>query len=131
MVILNWIAVFLWAWLIFFFSSVPGIETGLGVWDIILRKGAHIFEFGYLGVLLYLAWKNTIRMSAGRLFILVSGLALLYAVSDEFHQTFVENRDGNITDVLIDAVGIFLVTFYILKKGGLCDERTTQKISQG
>jgi len=130
MVILNWIAVFLWSWLIFFFSSVPGLETGLGFWDIILRKGAHISEFGMLCGLLYLAWKNTIKMSAGRLFILVSGLSLLYAASDEFHQTFVANRDGNIRDVLIDAVGIFLVTFYILKKGGLC-EGTTQKISQG
>jgi len=130
MVIINWLSVFLWCRLIFFFSSVQGIATGLGFWDIILRKGAHIFEFGALCGLLYLAWKNTIKMTAVKFFVLVSGFSLLYAASDEFHQTFVANRDGNIRDILIDAAGIFLVTFYILKKGGLC-ERKTPEISQG
>ncbi|MFH1352008.1 MAG: VanZ family protein [bacterium] len=130
MVIINWLSVFLWCRLIFFFSSIPGIETGLGFWDIIVRKGAHIFEFGTLCVLLYLAWKNTIKMSAVKFFVFVSGFALLYAASDEFHQTFVANRDGNIRDVLIDAAGIFLATFYIFKKGGLC-ERKTQETGKG
>ena len=130
MVIINWLSVFLWGWLIFFFSSIQGIETGLGFWDIVLRKSAHISEFGMLSVLLYLAWKNTIKMSAVKFFVFVSGFSLLYAASDEFHQTFVVNRDGNIRDVLIDAAGVFLAAFYILKKGGLC-ERKTQEIGKG
>jgi VanZ family protein len=32
-------------------------------------------------------------------------LAVLYAASDEFHQTFVEGRVGAIHDVAIDAIG--------------------------
>ena len=49
--------------------------------------------------------------------------SVLYASSDEFHQTFVAGRDGNIVDVVIDSsgalVGILLssiVYFLIIKK---------------
>ena len=49
--------------------------------------------------------------------------SVLYASSDEFHQTFVPGRDGNIVDVLIDSsgalVGILvscIVYFLIMKK---------------
>ena len=49
--------------------------------------------------------------------------SIFYAASDEFHQTFVPGRDGNIVDVLIDSsgalVGILLssiVYFLIIKK---------------
>ena len=31
--------------------------------------------------------------------------SVIYALSDEFHQTFVPGRDGNIVDVLIDSSG--------------------------
>ena len=33
--------------------------------------------------------------------------SVIYALSDEFHQTFVPGRDGNIVDVLIDGSGAF------------------------
>ena len=49
--------------------------------------------------------------------------SIIYASSDEFHQTFVPGRDGNIVDVLIDSsgalVGILvssIVYFLIMKK---------------
>ncbi|MCP4425990.1 MAG: VanZ family protein, partial [Chloroflexi bacterium] len=32
-------------------------------------------------------------------------ITVLYAVSDEFHQTFVPGRGGRLPDVLIDALG--------------------------
>ena len=35
-------------------------------------------------------------------------LTVLYAVSDEYHQTFVPGRNGNALDVLIDASGAAL-----------------------
>ena len=31
--------------------------------------------------------------------------SVIYALSDEFHQSFVPGRDGNIVDVLIDSSG--------------------------
>jgi VanZ family protein len=83
--------------LIFAFSSVPDLGTGLGGWDLALRKLAHATEYAILGALLVRA--------TGR-----SGLAIalgtLYAASDEIHQTFVPGRMGSPVDVAIDAVGV-------------------------
>ena len=49
--------------------------------------------------------------------------SVIYASTDEFHQTFVVGRDGNIVDVLIDSsgslVGILLSSilyFLVMKK---------------
>jgi len=75
----------------------PDLGTGLGTWDLVLRKLAHTAEYAILGALLVRA--------TGR-----AGLALaigtLYAVSDEVHQVFVAGRHGSPIDVAIDAVGI-------------------------
>jgi len=35
-------------------------------------------------------------------------LSILYASSDEFHQSFMVGRQGSLWDVLIDAIGIIL-----------------------
>src|SRR5437867_2957870 len=40
-----WLPVLLWAGVIFALSSVPSLGTGLGAWDTILRKGAHVTEY--------------------------------------------------------------------------------------
>jgi VanZ family protein len=91
-----WLPVVAWAAVIFAFSSVPSLGTDLGTWDTILRKLAHVGEFAILGVLL----ARAVRSPA-----LAVGLATLYAVSDEIHQTFVDGRVGAPLDVGIDALG--------------------------
>jgi VanZ family protein len=92
-----WAPVVLWAAVIFAFSSVPDLGTGLGTWDLVLRKIAHAGEFAVLGALLLRALGN--ELSA-------LGLGVAYAVSDELHQHFVEGRVGAPLDVLIDSVGV-------------------------
>src|SRR5687767_882944 len=47
-----WLPVVVWAGVIFAFSSVPDLGTGLGGWDLVLRKLAHAAEFAVLGALL-------------------------------------------------------------------------------
>ena len=42
----------------------------------------------------------------GRPLALAAVISLLYACSDEFHQTFTDNRSGTVMDVGIDAVGV-------------------------
>jgi VanZ family protein len=91
-----WLPVVAWAAVIFAFSSVPSLGTDLGTWDTILRKLAHVVEFAILGVLL----ARAVRSPS-----LAVGLATLYAVSDEIHQTFVDGRVGAPLDVGIDALG--------------------------
>jgi VanZ family protein len=92
-----WLPVVLWAALIFGFSSVPDLGTGLGGWDLVLRKIAHAAEYAVLGALLARALASP-RIAA------LAGM--LYAVSDEVHQAFVSGRHGSPIDVAIDAVGV-------------------------
>jgi len=92
-----WLPVVAWAALIFAFSSVPDLSSGLGTWDLVLRKCAHMSEYAILAVLL--------RRALGRdLPAFVLGLA--YAASDELHQHFVAGRHASPVDVGIDAVGL-------------------------
>jgi VanZ family protein len=75
-------------------------------WQIVLRKLAHITEY----CALTLAWWRALRgLSGASLTQALRGavlISLLYASSDEFHQTFVSGRHGTPVDVLIDAIGI-------------------------
>ena len=92
-----WLPVVAWAGLIFALSSVSDLGTGLGGWDLVLRKVAHTAEFAVLGALLLRATER-----AGLAF----ALGALYAVSDEVHQAFVPGRMGSPLDVGIDIVGV-------------------------
>jgi hypothetical protein len=92
-----WLPVVAWAGLIFTLSSIPDLGTGLGDWDLVLRKVAHAAEFAVLGVLLLRAVQRPV---------LAFLLASAYAVSDEIHQTFVPGRLGSPLDVLIDMSGV-------------------------
>ncbi len=92
-----WLPVLIWAAVIFTFSAVPDLGTGLGGWDLVLRKLAHTVEYAILGALLVRA---TGRPG------LAFGLGVLYAASDEVHQAFVAGRHGSPIDVAIDAIGI-------------------------
>ena len=95
-VVRDWLPVLVWAAVIFSFSSIPDLGTGLGTWDLVLRKLAHTAEYAILGALLLRATRRP-----G----IALGLAALYAISDEVHQHFVEGRHAAALDVLIDATG--------------------------
>jgi len=94
-----WLPVFVWAALIFAFSSIPSLSTGLGTWDTVLRKGAHIAEYAILGSLLYRALgREALALAVG----------IAYAATDELHQRFVHGRHSSPVDVAIDAIGLAL-----------------------
>ncbi len=48
----RWLPVLAWAGVIFAFSSVSHLGTGLGTWDHVLRKCAHATEYAVLAGLL-------------------------------------------------------------------------------
>jgi hypothetical protein len=98
-VVSAWLPVVLWAALIFGLSSIPSLGTGLGTWDLVLRKLAHTTEYAVLGFLL-------VRALGSELPAFAAGVA--YAVSDEVHQHFVRGRHGAAYDVAIDAFGVLL-----------------------
>jgi VanZ like protein len=97
-----WVPVAAWAALIFALSSIPDLGTGLGGWDLALRKAAHLAEYAVLGALLARALYHTVT---GWLWLSwVGGTA--YAASDELHQHFVPGRQASLLDLGIDAVGV-------------------------
>lgn len=77
------------------------------------RKTAHVTEYAILALLLFRALqKNRSRQGDDanssfpwRAAALAFGITVLYAITDEFHQTFVPSRQGHVQDVLIDSCG--------------------------
>jgi len=86
---------------IFFLSAQPDLNSGLGDWDTIGRKLIHAATYGTLW---FLWWRAFDYGHPGP----AVAITLLYAVSDEFHQTFVEGRHGSPLDVAIDAAGVMI-----------------------
>ena len=95
----HWLPVVLWAGVIFALSSIPSLGTGLGTWDLVLRKCAHVTEYAVLAFLLIRALGREAPALA---------LGVAYAASDEFHQSFVRGRHASPIDVAIDSVGLLV-----------------------
>lgn len=89
---------------IYVLSDQPNLGSGLGVVDLIARKLVHMAEFAALTAL----WWRALRTKAGQTpaLIAAAGVAMVYAVTDEIHQTFVLGRSGSAWDAAIDAIGV-------------------------
>jgi VanZ family protein len=103
-----WLPVAVWAAVIFMLSSIPSLDSGLGTWDTVLRKLAHLAEYAVLGALLYRALRREPAAIA---------LGSLYAVTDEVHQAFVSGRQGSPLDWLIDTVGVVAGARLLSRRG--------------
>ncbi|HYU60101.1 MAG TPA: VanZ family protein [Solirubrobacterales bacterium] len=97
--------------LIFWLSAQPDLDSGLGLADDILRKLLHVVIYAALTLL----WFWTLRpLLPGTSALALAGLiALIYGITDEYHQTFVEGRDGRPLDVGIDLIGIVLASLLL------------------
>ncbi|MDN7226354.1 VanZ family protein [Planococcus sp. N064] len=150
---LSWIVVVLWMALIFSLSHqpaskssemstgitemivvaaeqvVPGIAENFGQLEHIVRKNAHFFIYLILGVLAIHAFsKSGLRSFRG--FGLSVVLCVLYAISDEFHQLFVDGRSGELRDVFIDSSGAIVgIAMYKITENLL--KRNSQKAFEG
>lgn len=109
--------------------------------DGILRVIAHASEFALLTVFSYLALSSTNKISTKTSYaespvkllrsdnemniIFTLWFTIINAIFDEYHQLFVDGRDGSILDVLIDLIGIIFIliivrvvfTIYMKTKG--------------
>jgi VanZ family protein len=110
----RWMPVLVWAGVIFAFSSIPSLNSGLGTWDYVLRKGAHMTEYAILAVLV-------VRATGSYAWALA--FAVAYAATDEVHQLFVQGRHGSPIDVGIDAVGALLGLTVLARLGRWSTER--------
>lgn len=119
----RYLPVILWSAVIFLFSSwetPPSPQDTL--LNFLLKKAAHLIEYAVLYYLAFhainhevyethaAAWKFRklpTRYLSPLLFV------ILYAISDEIHQSFVSGRHGRAADVLIDAAGALTVLLKI------------------
>ena len=94
---------------IFWLSSMSSDEEARPLWDLILRKLGHFSGYAALATL----WIWALRRSFRHAIPISVAISLVYAASDEYHQTFVPGRTGTPIDVAIDAAGIALVVWLV------------------
>jgi len=89
-------------------ETIRSIQLGI-------RKAAHVTEYAVLSLLVWRARRKPAR-GDGRPWNRADAcvafcIAVLFAVSDEWHQSFVPSREGHLRDVLFDSFGAALGLF--------------------
>lgn len=87
---------------IFYFSSQPFEGPELAWWELAARKLGHVAGYAALTAL----WWWALVGEAKRPLLAAAAISLLYACTDEYHQTFVDGRFGSALDVGVDSIGI-------------------------
>lgn len=83
----------------------------------IIRKIAHFTEYAILGFLAARAFRTSPRPAiSGRWFLICATLVVVYALMDEYHQSFVPSRTASIFDSLIDMAGGLTALLVVRKK---------------
>jgi len=108
----------IWMGLIFYLSSIPDLRIGSSniIFEVVTRKLGHLAEYA---ILLWLIWRifyfswNLVMRDALILAIITT---LFYAISDEFHQTFVTGRSGRFIDAIFDFLSALLAAKIIVVK---------------
>jgi len=86
--------------LIFYLSAQESVGPDLPAFT---RVIAHFTEYALLASL----WLWALAPSLGRQAVAAAAaVSFLYALADEYHQSFVPGRDSDPVDVLVDACGI-------------------------
>ena len=105
-----WLPLVAWMGLIFYLSAQPNLpQPEVGWVATLLGNGAHLFEYGILAVLWARVLAGSLRNGDPRRVLPPAwALAVLFALSDEFHQYFVPGRHADPRDLLLDAAGAAL-----------------------
>jgi VanZ family protein len=95
--LLRWLPAVVIMVIIFGFSSTPSTKLpNYGLFDMLVKKGAHMLGYG----LLALAYWSGLRFEKQSWWLALL-LAILYAVTDEFHQSYIPGRHPSGVDVLV------------------------------
>jgi VanZ family protein len=116
--ILRWVPAIAGMVVIFGFSSIPAKELpDFGLWDLLVKKGAHMLGYALLALSFWYAMHFEKRH-----WWLAFLLAVVYAITDELHQSFVPGRHPSWVDALIidgggAALALCLKYWLPIKKG--------------
>ena len=97
-------------------------------WHFIIRKLGHFTEYAVLGIL----WFSSLCVSRvpQKLSLPIAfGVSVLYAIGDEWHQSFVGGRGPSVVDVGIDTVGILAGIAAALLAGAIIRRRRRKEKS--
>jgi len=101
-----WLPVIIWAGVIFSFSSMAINKEAEFSWlDFVVKKTAHVVEYAILYWLTFRAISKEGKLIEKRSFTIALLFCFIYAMSDEWHQTFVPGREGTLRDVGFDTLG--------------------------
>jgi VanZ family protein len=106
-----WLPVLIYAIFIFLASSIPGnyIPKLFTLQNTIF----HILEYAIFALLISRALKGyNPAISFVKRFSLVLLIAIVYAITDEFHQKFIPNRECSLFDVACDGLGTFVLSIF-------------------
>ena len=93
---------------IFLFSARPSIDEPSNIWLHIISKAGHVIGYAMLTLSL---WRG-FAFNAKRIW-LAWLLALLYAITDEYHQSFVPGRHPAFFDVVVyDNLGALISVWF-------------------
>ncbi len=107
-IITNWLPVVLWAGVIFYFSSLKQIKVSdFLFWDFVAKKTAHVSEYAILYALLHKA--------TNKKYLVAYFITVIFASTDEFHQSFVPGRTGTPLDLGFDLSGANISAYLIWK----------------
>jgi VanZ family protein len=104
--------------LIFYLSAQPA-GAHHAWWVVVIRKLGHIGGYA----LLTAAWAWALQGIVERPLLVAVCIALAYACTDEYHQTFVRGRNGTPIDVGVDAIGMALAAACIHMRRPLLAQR--------
>ncbi len=110
-----WLPAIVIAAVIFTLSAQANLRVTEGLLDLVLRKLAHTVVFGLLAAACFRGL--TSHGVTGRTALTAAAcLATAYAISDEFHQTFVHGRHGTPVDWAIDTAGAALASARLARR---------------
>lgn len=112
-----WLPTIFWMAIIFTLSSFPTVKTTTVGWqDFMLKKMAHFVEYFILATLLQFSLTKTSSLSHGKMLLTSFILAVIYATSDEYHQSLVPGREPRVRDIVIDSLGALTSVFLALTR---------------
>jgi len=121
-----WLPVLFWMVVIFLFSNQAHsgeiTKEYLGDYNVPIRKLAHACEYAILCLLARRALSHSGGIFAKHPNLFALALSALYALSDEFHQSFVPGRSATIADAGVDSIGA-MAALLVLKAKAIFSKR--------
>lgn len=109
--LIQWGPAVAWMGAIFLVSSQSSLPQAPDtLLDLILKKGLHMAAYGVLASLFWRALNGRPALARAGMSWL---LAVLYAATDEYHQTFVPGRHGRLMDLGFDALGALIALWLV------------------